>query len=115
MDNVRFSFPDCFSVREAVEKKTGSNMRREMHFSRSARLRCFAVFVYSRNLRNFLYNCDAIDAQLKHGFHGRLPCDHQTELITFARPLTLRQYLYEISRVQRKKNKIIRLAWISTA
>ena len=32
----RFSFPDCFSVREAVEKKTGGNMRREMHFSRLA-------------------------------------------------------------------------------
>ena len=50
MDSVRFSFPDYFSVRGAVEKKTGSNMRREMHFSRFARVSCFAVFVYNRNL-----------------------------------------------------------------
>ena len=28
MDSVRFPFPDCFSVRETVEKKTGGNMRR---------------------------------------------------------------------------------------
>ena len=50
MDSVRFSFSDCFSVREAVEKKTGGDMRREMHFSRFARVGCFAVFVYNRNL-----------------------------------------------------------------
>ena len=25
-DSIRFSFPDCLSVREAVEKKTGGNM-----------------------------------------------------------------------------------------
>ena len=30
IDSIRFSIPDCFSVREAVEKKTGGNMRREM-------------------------------------------------------------------------------------
>ena len=36
----------------------------------------------------------------------RLPYDHQTELITFVRPLTLRQHLYEISRVQRKKIRL---------
>ena len=35
-----------------------------------------------------------------------MPCDHQTELITFARPLTLRQHLYEISRGQRKKIRL---------
>ena len=35
-----------------------------------------------------------------------MPCDHQTELITFARPLTLRRHLYEISRVQRKKIRL---------
>ena len=50
MDSVRFSLPGCFSVREAVEKKTGGNMRREMHFSRFARVRCFTVFVYNRDL-----------------------------------------------------------------
>ena len=43
------------------------------------------------------------------------------ELVTFARPLTLRRHLYEIGRGQRKKNnkkkknKTIRLTWISTA
>ena len=30
MDSVRFPFPDFFSVREAVEKKTGGNMRRDI-------------------------------------------------------------------------------------
>ena len=35
-----------------------------------------------------------------------MPRDHQTELITFARPLTLRRHLYEISRRQRKKIKL---------
>ena len=104
-DSVRFSFPDCFSVREAVEKKTGGNMRREMH-SRFARVRCFAVFAYYRNLWNFLYNCDGIDAWLKHGFHRRMPCDHQTELTTFSRPLTLRWQIYEISRGQGKKIRL---------
>ena len=60
-DSVRFSFPDRFSVREAVEKKNGGNMRGEMHFSRFARVKCFAVFVYNWNLWTFLYNCDGID------------------------------------------------------
>ena len=46
-DSVRFSFLDSFSVPQAVEKKTGGNMRKEMHFSRFARC---AVFVYNRNL-----------------------------------------------------------------
>ena len=54
--------PDCFSVREAVEKMTGGNMRREMYFSRFARVKCLAVFVYKRNSANFLYNCDGNDA-----------------------------------------------------
>ena len=72
-------------------------------FSRFARVRCFTVFVCNRNLWNFLYNCDGIDAELKHGFHGRLPCDHQTKLVTFARPLTLRRHRYEINRGQRKQ------------
>ena len=35
-----------------------------------------------------------------------MPCDHQTELITFARPVTLRRHLYEISRGQRKKIRL---------
>ena len=48
MDSVRFSFSDCFSVREAVEKKTGGDMRREMHFSRFARVRCFAGFTFKK-------------------------------------------------------------------
>ena len=52
---------------------------------------------------SFYYNSDGIDASLKHGFHGRLPCDHQTELMTFALALTLRRHLYEIRRPQRKQ------------
>ena len=35
-----------------------------------------------------------------------MPCDHQTELITFARPVSLRRHLYEISRGQRKKIRL---------
>ena len=35
-----------------------------------------------------------------------MPCDHQTELITFTRPLTLRRHRYEISRGQRKKIRL---------
>ena len=35
-----------------------------------------------------------------------MPCDHQTEVITFAHPLTLRRHLCEISRGQRKKIRL---------
>ena len=42
MDSVRFSFPDCFSVLEAVEKKTGGNMRRDAPLSlRPSQVLCY--------------------------------------------------------------------------
>ena len=100
MDSGRFSFPDCFSVREAVEKKTGGNMRREMHFSRFARVRCFTTEICEISLTT-------VTLSMRHSW--RLPYDHQTELITFARPLTLRWHLYEISRGQRKKIRLFDL------
>ena len=41
-----------------------------------------------------------------------MPCDHQTELITFTCPLTLRRHRYEISRGQR--NKIRLFDWLGS-
>ena len=91
--------------REAVEKKTGGNMILSLRPSQVLCCICLQQKLVKFPLQLWRYR-----AYLKHGFYERLPCDHQMELMTFARPLTLWD-----KQGSRKANNIIRLAWISSS
>ena len=90
MDSIRFSFPACFSVIEAVEKND---------FLASPESGAL-LYLFTTEICEISFTTVTVS---KHDFHGRLPCDHQTEPMTFAKSLTLCQHLYEISRAQRKQ------------
>ena len=94
--------------------------QRGMHSSHFARIWLFTVFVHNGKLWKFpsmpwafttRYRSPQVPmksfAKLKPGFDGRLPCDHQKDLIMYARPSTLRRLLDETNRGQAKRIRLL--------